>query len=311
MIFIRGLYLCSMKENNQAIIYASLTVLSWSTVATAFKVALMHLTHFEMLLVASCTALLVFILVLTFQRKWSRVCNLTLRQWGYFACMGFLNPVGYYLILFKAYDLLPAQIAQPINYAWPIVLLFFFAVFDHQPIPRRKYIGMCFSLGGVILITLGGDSGGKNISFIGIILAALSACLWALYWWINNRKRDIDASVNLFMTFFFGTIYLVIGACIVGAHIYTFSGIFSGIYIGCFEIAVPFVFFGLAMRKTTNHALINQMCYVSPFLSLFLISIVLGEQIALTTYLGLTFIVGGIIYNQYSDSYWKSRRIRE
>jgi drug/metabolite transporter (DMT)-like permease len=38
------------------------------------------------------------------------------------AMMGFLNPFLYYLILFKAYDLLPAQEAQPLNYTWGLVL---------------------------------------------------------------------------------------------------------------------------------------------------------------------------------------------
>ena len=52
-----------MKENNKAIVLAMTAVLSWSTVATAFKVALTHLTHFEMLLVASVTSLLIFAVV--------------------------------------------------------------------------------------------------------------------------------------------------------------------------------------------------------------------------------------------------------
>ena len=43
------------RNNTRAIIYACIAVLSWSTVATAFKIALTHLTHFEMLLIASCT----------------------------------------------------------------------------------------------------------------------------------------------------------------------------------------------------------------------------------------------------------------
>ena len=42
------------RNNTRAIIYACIAVLSWSTVATAFKIALTHLTHFEMLLIASC-----------------------------------------------------------------------------------------------------------------------------------------------------------------------------------------------------------------------------------------------------------------
>lgn len=287
-----------MKPNNQSILYAGLAVLSWSSVATAFKIALMHLTHFEMLLVASCTALLIFTLLLTVQKKWCLVGELSARQWGYFALVGLLNPVAYYLVLFKAYDLLPAQVAQPINYAWPIVLLVLLALFDHQPIPLKKYVGMFISLAGVVCITMrDGGEGGGGLSVAGMGLAALSALLWASYWLVNNRNRELDAGVGLFMTFLFGTGYLLLGAAVVGVNIHTLPGVLSGMYVGCFEIGFPFIFFGLAMRKTTNPALVNQMCYLAPFLSLFLIAVVLGEQIVLNTYIGLALIVGGIVYN--------------
>lgn len=290
-----------MKEDTKAIIYACIAVLSWSTVATSFKIALMHLTHYEMLLIASCTTLIIFTLLMTFQRKWKLVAELTPRQWGLFAFLGLLNPVAYYLVLFKAYALLPAQVAQPINYAWPIVLLVLLALFAHQPIPPKKYIGMFLSLGGVALISIGsGNISDTGISTTGLLLAALSAILWASYWIVNNKLKDkVDGSVTLFMSFLFGTCYLLAGMCGTEVNISTLPGILSGMYVGCFEMGLPFLFFGLAIRKTSNPALINQLCYLSPFLSLFLIAIVLNEQIVATTYAGLALIVSGIIFNQY------------
>lgn len=290
-----------MKTENKAIVYAFLAVLSWSTVATAFKVALTYLSHFEMLLVACLTSLLIFTLLITFQRKWRLVASLTNRQWTYFAGIGLLNPVAYYLVLFKAYDLLPAQVAQPINYAWPIVLLIMLALFAGQPIPKKKYIGMFLSLAGVALISLGGGgTGDMSLSVSGLLLAALSAVLWATYWMVNNLKKEqADGSVVLFVTFLFGSLYLLAGAFFVGADLNTLPGVLSGMYVGAFEMGIPFIFFGLAMRKTNNPALINQICYLSPFMSLFFISVVLGEQIVITTYVGLILIVLGIVYNQY------------
>lgn len=290
-----------MKTENKAIVYAFLAVLSWSTVATAFKVALTYLSHFEMLLVACLTSLLIFTLLITFQRKWRLVASLTNRQWAYFASIGLLNPVAYYLVLFKAYDLLPAQVAQPINYAWPIVLLIMLALFAGQPIPKKKYIGMFLSLAGVALISLGGGgTGDMSLSVSGLLLAALSAVLWATYWMVNNLKKEqADGSVVLFVTFLFGSLYLLAGAFFVGADLNTLPGVLSGMYVGAFEMGIPFIFFGLAMRKTNNPALINQICYLSPFMSLFFISVVLGEQIVITTYVGLILIVLGIVYNQY------------
>lgn len=291
-----------MESNDKkAILFASLAVLSWSTVATAFKVALQYLSTYGMLLVACLTSFLIFLIVVTFQKKWGMLKEIRRGQWAYLALMGLLNPVAYYLVLFKAYDLLPAQVAQPINYAWPIVLLVLLALFAGQPIPAKKYIGMFISLAGVALISLGGGQAvGSSLPVSGLCLAALSAVIWATYWMLSNkRKEQFDASVSLLVTFFFGSVYLLAGSLFTSPDLNSVPGVLAGMYVGGFEMGIPFIFFGLAMRKTSNPALINQMCYLSPFLSLFFISMVLGEKIVLTTYLGLALIVAGLVFNEY------------
>lgn len=301
-----------MKENNKSILLAIVAVLSWSTVATAFKKSLENLSPYGMLLIASITSLLIFIVAITVQRKWGQISSLSKRTWGYFALLGLLNPVAYYLVLFKSYDLLPAQVAQPVNYFWPILLLILLAIFTKQAIPVKKYIGMFISLGGLILISAGGQqSDSMEIPAFGLVLGLMSALLWASYWMVNNKnKNKADATTACFMSFLFGSIYLTLGAPLIGiegllAKATTdftpdpVNGILSGMYVGAFEMGIPFICFGLAMRKTNNPALINQLCYLSPFLSLFFVSTILGETIVPSTYIGLTLIVLGIVFNEY------------
>lgn len=289
-----------MEKNSKAILYASVAVLSWSTVATAFKVGLKSLTYFELILIASCTALVIFTTVLIAQKKLAVISSFSKKLWLRFAGIGLLNPVAYYLVLFKSYSLLPAQVAQPINYTWPILLLVMLAIFTRRPIPIPKYIGLTFSLLGVALISLGaGKSDVSGISVLGIFLALFSAIMWATYWMINNKNKKIDGTVSLFMGFLFGTIYLFVASLFVGVNIGDTTSLLAGMYVGAFEIAIPFICFGMAIRMTNNPALVNQLCYLSPFMSLFFISIVLGEQIYLSTYIGLILIVGGIVFNQY------------
>lgn len=290
-----------MKKNTRSILLALAAVLSWSTVATAFKVALSYLTHFEMLLIASLTSVLIFAIVLTFQSKWELVRNLNKKQWKELAILGFLNPAAYYLILFKAYDMLPAQVAQPVNYAWPIVLLVLLAVFAKQPIPSKKYIGMVISMSGVVMISLGtGQLSGMSVPLTGVLLAAFSAFFWAGYWMVNNKhKHSVDAIVSLFGSFLCGSLYLIACIPLFGLSIPNLNGLLAGMYVGGFEMAIPFICFGIAMRITSNPALINQFCYLSPFLSLFFIAMVLHEPIVITTYIGLTLIVAGIVFNEY------------
>lgn len=290
-----------MNRNTRAILLALMAVLSWSTVATAFKVALTYLTHFEMLLIASLTSVLVFTLTLTIQGKWHMVRRLSSKLWKELAFQGFLNPAAYYLILFKAYDMLPAQVAQPVNYAWPIVLLILLAAFAKQPIPSKKYMGMVISMLGVVMISLGtGQLSGMEVPFTGVLLAAISAFFWAGYWMVNNKHKDsIDAIVTLFGSFLCGSLYLIICIPVFGFSIPNLNGLLAGIYVGGFEMAIPFICFGIAIRITSNPTLINQLCYLSPFLSLFFIAMVLHEPIVVTTYIGLVLIVAGIVFNEY------------
>lgn len=290
-----------MNSNNKSVIYALIAVLSWSTVATAFKLSLTYFSNYEMLLVACLTSLFFFALLMTVKRRWGFVLGLSYRQWIYFSLIGLLNPVAYYLVLFRAYDLLPAQIAQPINYAWPIVLLIFLAVFAKKPIPKEKYIGMFLSLLGVGVISFGGgDVNSLSLPINGLLLAIFSAALWAFYWIANNmNKMKVDGYVTLFITFLMGSIYLLIGTFFVDVNLDNISGILSSMYVGAFEMGIPFIFFSMAISKTSNPALINQLCYLSPFMSLFFISVFLGEEIVFTTYIGLVLIVFGLIFNQY------------
>ncbi len=292
-----------MHEQKKAVAYAGITVLSWSTVATMFKIALRSFSYFEVLLVATLTALFIFGVVITIQRKWGQIRRFSAKDWRWFALVGLLNPVVYYLVLFRSYELLPAQVAQPINYAWPVLLLVILAVFAAKPIPGMKYVGMAISLFGVVLISFG-PAGLKGVSFsvTGLILAFLSAFLWAAYWTVKTMNTKTDHIVALFMIFLCGSVYLLAGALIIGVDLHSRQGMIASMLAGTFEMAIPFIFFGMAIQKTNNPALINQMCYLSPFLSLFLIHIFLGEQIYLTTYLGLILIIAGIMFNEYMIS---------
>ena len=286
----------------------AIAVASWSTVASAFKIGLRHYSYYELLLVAAITSMLIFALVVSFQKKWYLLKTITIREWMLFALTGLMSPTGYYLILFKAYELLPAQIAQSINYSWAIVLTLLLAVFMKQRIPAMKYLGMGISLGGVALISLGSESfAGVQLSVTGLLLAFFSAFVWASFWILNKKSAHIDNVMALFVSFLFGSLFLLIGLLFVDVQLQSMKGFLSAVYVGLFEMAIPFIFFSLALKRTDNPALINQLCYLSPFISLFIIRSVLGEQIYFTTFIGLLLIVGGILFNEYGVNKLKCR----
>jgi len=111
-----------MKGIPKSTIFALCSVLLWSTVATAFKLGLQVLSPIYLILTASVFSLITFGIVILFERKTKELFTISFAQLGKSALLGALNPAGYYLILFQAYSLLPAQVAQPLNMIWPVTL---------------------------------------------------------------------------------------------------------------------------------------------------------------------------------------------
>jgi drug/metabolite transporter (DMT)-like permease len=293
---------------NKSILFASIAVLCWSTVATMFKIALSCYSLLEVLLVASFTSFVVFGIVVLLQNKWMDLFNLGKRDWLFAALVGLLNPVAYYLVLFKAYSVLPAQIAQPVNYSWPIVLVVLLSIVNQRPLSKLKLFGLGISLTGVATISMAsGLDEANGLPVMGLLIALLSAFLWAVYWIVNSRNQRMDGIILFLLSFFFGTLYLIVLTLFFPIHVATTQGILSSVYIGLFEMSIPFIFFGMASRQSKNSVLINQLCYLSPFLSLVIIHFVLGEEIRWTTYVGLSLIVLGILFNEYLAAYFYKR----
>ena len=142
-----------MKNQAKAYFYASLTVFLWSTVATAFKIALRDLNNIQLLVIANITSLLVFTVLLLSQGKMHSLKNLTVAGLGLSALQGLLNPFAYYLLVFKAYSLLPAQIAQPANFVWPVVLMLLSAPLLKQPLRLTGVAALLISFAGVLILS--------------------------------------------------------------------------------------------------------------------------------------------------------------
>lgn len=286
-----------MTKQHKAIIFALISILLWSTVATAFKLALNQMDYYHLLLFSSCSSSVTLLIIMLSTGNIIKLKRLRPKDVLFSGISGFINPFLYYLVLFKSYSILPAQIAQPLNYTWPIILVILSALFLKQKINKRHIISFLLCMIGIFLISFGGS---KNIDFdiIGIILALFSAFIWAGYWILNTKDKR-DDSVKLFLNFIFGTIFILLYIIIfVGFTIPSPIGLLSTTYIGLFEMGITFYLWSKALSLTKSTASISTMVYLSPFLSLIFISLILGEQIYLTTFIGLIIIIIAILYKK-------------
>jgi drug/metabolite transporter (DMT)-like permease len=287
------------KNQSKAYIFAISAVLLWSTVASAFKLTLAHVDALQLLLYASFFSLCVFFIAMVYQKKFYMLLSYSKKTYLYLALLGLINPFIYYLILFRAYELLPAQEAQPINYTWALTLTYLSVFILKQKLSLYDFLAglMCYC--GVLVISTHGDLWNFSFSSLtGVFLALLSTVLWSLYW-LYNTKLHVDPLVGLFINFLFGVPAILL-CTLVTSHPLSFNlyGFLGSLYIGIFEMGITFILWLQAMKLSTNTAKIANLIFISPFLSLVFISFFVGETILFSTFIGLVFIIMGLVIQQ-------------
>lgn len=287
-------------QHRLAYAYAMVAVVFWATAASAFKLSLRHVGVMPLLLSASVTSVAVFFVYLVLSKKLSLLRAFTTRDWLASAGLGFLNPFLYYVVLFQAYSLLPAQEAQPINFVWPLTLVLFSIPLLGQRIRLTSILAILISLSGVLVIATRPERPADILAFRfssgpGVALALGSTVVWALFWVLNTKDRR-DEAVRLFANFLFASAYILILLLAFGdGRPYLWQGLLGGLYIGTFEMGITFLVWLKALRSAKTTAHVVNLIYLVPFLSLLVIALVLGETILPSTVAGLVLIVAGIV----------------
>jgi drug/metabolite transporter (DMT)-like permease len=284
-------------------LFALTAILMWSTAGTAFKLALRDMSFIQLLFIASTVAWIVLLLVLVVRKQAKELWRTNQKDLLRSAFGGFLNPFLYYMILLQAYNLLPAQIAGPINYTWPVILVLLSVPFLHQKIKPIELGAILISFFGVVIIS----SQGKNLFTtpinepVGVVLALISSIIWASFW-IYNIKDKRSEIIKITLNFFFGSIFTGIAFIISSKPIVINTSLLTAVYVGLTEMAIAFVCWLIALENTKNNTKISNLVFISPFIGLFFINLVLGEKIFWTTPVGLVFVVGGILIQQLIPS---------
>ena len=288
------------RQHKLAYVYAMVAVAFWATSATAFKLSLGHVGQLPLLLVASVASTGVFCVYLAATGRLRLLCTFTTRDWLWSAGLGLLNPFLYYVILFKAYSLLPAQEAQPINFVWPLTLVLLSIPLLGQRIRLMSILAILISFTGVVVIATHPAKPADILGFhfssgLGVFLALGSTVIWALFWVVNTKDRQ-DEAVRLFVNFVFASAYILILALLLRqTRVGDWRGLLGGIYIGLFEMGITFLVWLKALKSARTTAHVVNLIYLVPFLSLLVIAMVLGERILPSTVVGLAFIVAGIV----------------
>ena len=262
-----------------------------------------YLTPIELVLYASIFSTIILFIIIVYQRKVNDVKNHILKNYKKVFLLGLVNPFLYYLVLFKAYDLLPAQEAQAINYTWALMLAFLSVIFLKQKLTIKDIIAGFICYFGVLIISTKGEPFSLNFSNAdGVFFALLSTVLWSMYWIINTKQKS-DPLVGLFSNFLISLpliiIYFILTQPLIIPEL---KGLLAASYVGFFEMGITFLFWLKAMQHTISTAKIANLIFISPFISLIFIHFIGGEEIYLSTIFGLSIIIIGLILQQFKSS---------
>lgn len=290
-------HLKALMSSNQkkAYFFASLTIIFWSTSASAFKISLGYTDIIHLLFYSSTTAAIALSIVniirqtsfkATFHKRKNILTSIIL---------GLLNPFLYYIILFKAFALIPAQQAQPLNFVWPLMIVFLSILLLKQKIKKHNILALLISFLGVIVIS---TKGSFNLSTIdnplGVFLAIFSSLIWATFF-ILNLKDERDELEKLNLSFISGSMFSFILLITTNSSLASnYQALLGGIYIGLFEMALAFFFWSKALKYSVNTAKVSNLIFLTPFLSLLCINYLVRENITFSTFIGLSLIIAGI-----------------
>ncbi len=288
-----------MAKSVSGFFYLSLCIALWASIPVASKKILSELDSIQMLFYSTLFSLIVLWLILIVQRKHKNMGSYSLRDYLNMAFLGFLGTYLYYVLLYTAFELTTAQEGFILAYTWPILVLALSFLILKEELTIKKIIAILISfLGIIIIVTRGKIFSLVLTNIIGDIIAILGAFVFALFS-ILGKKYNYDKTISAFIYFltaqFLVTITLLAFSSLKVPSIETWIWL---IYNGLLVNGVTYIWWFKALEKVDTH-IVSTTLYLTPFLSLIYIWLFLGEKIFISSIIGLTIIVTGILIQTY------------
>ena len=285
-----------MKHFNPVYIYALIAIFLWSTKSSLTKLLLNgSLGAIQLVFWGSLFSLIFVLAANAVKKNLHRFSQYKAKDYLRMTVNGLLG-IGLYEIVFcLAAERMPVQDAFIINYLWPVATVVFACIVLKEKLTVKKVAALLVSFAGVIIVlTKFRFSSLASINFAGALFAFLAAVFYGLFCALSKKCQYDSLSATL--------VYLVASVIVSGISLlisgtgFKISGtqILGCTWIGIFTYSLPLILWENALRRG-NTATVSNLAYITPFLSLIIIKLVLpNEKIEPASVIGLIIIVAGI-----------------
>ncbi|MDY6025871.1 DMT family transporter [Bergeyella zoohelcum] len=211
--------------------------------------------------------------------------------------------------LFLGYDYLSPGIASTILFVYPVIVALVMMVFFKETISKATVLSLILTILGVFVLSL--KDATFSINFIGLSIALLSALFYALYIIIINKANVSFSGMKItFYSLLFSSLYYFIKV------LWSQDGLAIDLYtLGNFTlfafittvISISTLVYAIQMIGSTPTSIMGAL---EPVVAVLVSVLFFQEQFTIGLFLGVMFIVIGVILNIISESK-KQKQIRE
>ncbi len=282
-----------MKINAKVYLYVVLCILFWALIPVCSKKVLIGMNNISMMFFSNIISSVTMLAYIAYSKKFHIFKLYSVKDYFYMFFLGFLGSFLYYVFLYGAFSIASAQEVFIINYLWPILIVLLALFIFKEPLTLMKAISILISFLGVVIIATKGSLFSLDFSNIkGDVLAFLAALSFALFS-VLGRNAKYDESIAVFIYFASSSVLSLFFIGYMNVNVINFNILFWLFVNGILANGISYVFWFFALKNGNIHIVSNSV-YLTPFVSLLFIYILLKEDIHTYSFLALIFIISGI-----------------
>ena len=285
-----------MKEKTLGHIYALFTILVWGSCFVLTKVMLTAYTPTQII------PLRMGLAYLTLWALRPKTMKLPWKDELMFILIGITGGSFYFYLQNTALDHTYAANVSILVALSPILTVLLAQLFSrsNERLGKYVYIGAVIAIAGVVLVVLNGQLS-FHLSPVGDLLALAAALMWAVYSiLIKKYTEQYDNFIvtrRVFLWAFLTAVPLMLltdGMPVLTPLFTDVKVLVSWLFLGVMGNAVCFAIWNIAF-KALGVVVTNNYLYASPFVTVFVGWLLLGEPISVMSIIGAVLITAGVI----------------
>lgn len=283
-------------------VFAGISILFWGSTAAVSTLMMDELSSMSIVCYGGLAATVFLFLVNLFTGRLKQLRGLKPAELLRLGLLGLLGMFFMNLSLYFGLARLKAQQAFIINYLWPILIVLFSCLLLGQRMTGRKALALLLSFFGVAIVATEGNFADLGqVDMMGVLACVCGAVCYALFSVLNIKLVTCDKFVAM-MIYYGATTLTALLALLASGPLpaLTLPQVGGVLWIGVLTNGLGYTTWALAMDRGDTAKLSN-LAYLTPFVSLIYIWILLHEPIGMSSYVGLVFIMAGVLVQNMGD----------